>query len=382
VSLIVIDTRWIRSLNIDGIANFTLSLTRELLNTNTQNSYILLIHSSEVGEYLKKYISPDIEKFFYKVDFSVTSLKNIVKLPGIIKKIQPDIYFSPCYPFFSQLIKPYHIGVVHDLIPLIFPEMFRKASLKFKLFYCNRFVQKQSLKGLNQVVTVSESTKKDLGKYLGLQPEKIRVIVEGSNLKMISGDGNMSSPEINKKYFLFVGRHEKYKNIKTLINIYNQLPEQIKSKYSLFIVGKFNEIYTPELQEQVKKLQLEKRVNFFDSVMPEQLPAFYKKAKLLIHLSLYEGFGLTIIEAMSLAIPVIASNCSSIPEVVGDAGILVNPEDDGQVIESIIKMVEDDVLYKKLSDKSLERAKYFTWQKSAQQLLEIFHDLNGQNKKQ
>jgi glycosyltransferase involved in cell wall biosynthesis len=369
---IIIDTRWIRSLKIDGIANFTLNITRELLNSGSQYDWLLLVESDEIADYLVNYTGAEAKKFFYRVDCSVNSLKNFYLVPKIISELKADIFFSPCYPFFSPFVKIRHIGVVHDLIPLIFPEMFKDSTFKFKLFYCNRFFQQKSLNHLSTIITVSHSTKNDLVKYLGQKPERIKVIVEGSNLFNPDAEYNPQPTGINGEYFLFVGRHEKYKNIDTLIRVYHQLPENIKNKYSLLIIGKFAGTYSRDLMELVRQGGEEKRVKFIDSVMPEELPGYYKNAKILIHLSLYEGFGLTVAEAMNFGLPVIASDRSSIPEVVGDGGILVNPQDIGQVTEAIIKLIENAELYKKLSENGRQRAGQFTWQKSAQQLREIF----------
>ncbi len=366
---IIIDTRWIRSLKIDGIANFTLNITRELLKSEHQ--FILITNSNEITDFLKLSLG-NVKPVFYYTNCSVNSFKNVYLIPKIISKLKPDIYFSPCYPFFSPLIKGCrHVGVIHDLIPLIFPEMFKNASKKFRLFYCNKLVQKLIIKKLDTVITVSKSTKNDLINLLGINLGKINIITEGCRLEDIAEKEDLPEKfNINKEFFLFVGRHEPYKNISGLIKIYNQLPENIKNTYLLVIIGKFDQ-NTQILFSLVKKLNEEKRVIFIDSVMPEQLPLFYKKAKILLHLSLYEGFGLTILEAMRYGLPVIGYNVSSIPEVAGDVGILAEPGNDTDIIENIIKLIDNKELYRDLKFKGIERAKSFTWENSAKQVLEI-----------
>lgn len=375
---IIIDSRWIRSLKIDGIANFTINVTKELLKSDNNNDYLLLTHSDEVSNFIKKSLG-NITGNFYKMSCNISSLNNIFEVPKLISYFKPEIYFSPCFPYFSFFIKNCeHIGVIHDLIPLIFPEMFNNASIKFKITYSNKYFQKFNLNNSSRIITVSQSTKNDLVNYLNISDEKIRIISEGCNLKNepeILTEHLKTIYKITGEYFLFIGRHEKYKNISKLINIYGKLPDNIKSKYQLVIVGSFNE-YTATLFEQAKNLINTKRIIFIDSVLPDKLPLFYKNARVLLHLSLYEGFGLTILEAMNSGLPVICSNVSSIPEVAGDAGILVDPDDDELVVNSIIKLTTDEKIYNELSVKGMERAKNFTWEKSAKQLSEVFDEFN------
>lgn len=366
--------RWIRSINIDGIANFTLNTTRELLKNDDQ--YILLVESKEIANFIENNISINLKDNFYYLNCSVTSLKNIYLLPKIIKKLKPDLFFSPCYSLFSPFITCKQIGVVHDLIPLIFPEMFKKSSLKFKLSYANTFVLKKILSYLDKVITVSNSTKNDLIKYLNIGTDKIKVIVEGVNV--IDLDENRLSEinkqyNMNKEYFLFIGRHEKYKNIDGLIKVYYQLPNDIQEKYNLIIIGKYNVNFTPKLINMIENFKLKENIILIESVTPNNLPYFYKKAKILIHLSLYEGFGLTVLEAMSYGLPVIVSDRASMIEVAGDACINVNPDNHSIVVDKLLEVLNNDTLYKSLSVKGLERAKKFTWIQSAKEIQEIFY---------
>jgi len=380
---IIIDARWIKSQEVDGIGSFTLNIIKELLNLDFKNEYILLLSSESIKNFIQTYIKKDISNISYILDCSVNSIKNIYKLPKILFETKSDLYFSPNYSFFNLFVfNCKKISVVHDLIPLIFFEMFQNASIKFKFFYCNKHLQRFVLNSLDKIITVSESSKKDLLSYLHIEESKIKVILEGTTSFNINQNLDDYLKSINitpHKYFLFVGRHEKYKNISTLIEVYNLLPEKIKEEYKLVIIGKFNENVTPNLENIVKKYNLEKNIIFFDSIIPDKLHCFYKNAKILIHLSLYEGFGLTILESMSYGIPIIASNVSSIPEVVENAGLLVDPSNNNQIIDSIIQLVNDENLYKELSNKSIERAKFFSWEKTAKQLLEIFEDANRKN---
>lgn len=369
---IILDGRWIRSINIDGIGNFTLNIIKKLIQSD-KNEYILLLNSTEIEE---KMFSNEFNSIrIIQVANSINSIKSILEIRKIIKEIKPDIYFSPCYSFLEMFLgnKIIKISVIHDLIPIIYSNLFKKASFKFKLFFCNKIAQKIFISKIDKIISVSESTKKDLNKYLGINLNKISVITEGFESNNIDFDENYikNKYNIDFEFFLFVGRHEIYKNIGKLIEIYSKLDIEIKNKYKLVIIGKFNE-NTNIFLEQVKNLKEEKNIIFINSVSFDELQFFYKKAKILLHFSLYEGFGLTLLESMANKTPVIAYNTSSIPEVVSDSGILVEIDNEEQIFNAIEKLLTDNEFYDFISKKGLERAKYFSWEKTKEQIEAIF----------
>lgn len=366
---ILIDSRWIRSLNIDGIGNFTLNVLIELTKNN-QFDFFIIISSQEIENLLKSKLQ-NIEINFIQHKFDINSIKGSIKLLKIIKEIKPNIFFSPNLSITGFLFIKNHYVVIHDLIPLKFPELFKNASLKFKLFYATKLFQKLSTLTCKKVIAVSQNTKKDIKKILKIKESKIEVITEGVtnfdtelNIELLSKKFN-----IKDNYLLFVGRHEKYKNIDKVINAYLDLTENIKENLSLVIIGKSNNVVTPDLKILSKQ---NNKIIFLESLSPEDLSLFYKNAKILVHLSEYEGFGLTVLEAMSYGIPVIASNISSIPEVVGDSSFLVDITNKREIIDKINLLISDEELYKKISKSVKERSKIFTWKKTSEQLLQIF----------
>jgi glycosyltransferase involved in cell wall biosynthesis len=365
---ILVDARWIRSLNIDGIGNFTLNVLIELTK-NTQFDFFIIINSQEIENLLQSKLQ-NIEINFIQHKFDINSIKGSIKLLEILKKIQPNVFFSPNLSITGFLFIKNHYVVIHDLIPLKFPELFENASLKFKLFYATKVFQKLSILTCKKVIAVSQNTKKDIKEILKIKEEKIKVITEGVTHFETKLNKEILSKKFNiaNEYLLFVGRHEKYKNIDKVINAYLNLPENIKETLSLVIIGKSNNLVTPDL----KKLGNNNKIIFLESLSPEDLSLFYKSAKILVHLSEYEGFGLTVLEAMSYGIPVIASNISSIPEVVGDSSFLVDINNEKEIIDKIKILISDQELYKKISNSVKERSKIFTWKKTSEQLLQIF----------
>jgi len=373
---IIFDARWLRSTKTDGIGNFTLNVLREIILLCREHYFFVLVNPGEVFLFLQKELSDLPNYRFFLVEYSVTSLQNIYSLPRLLANEKPDLYFSPNLPFFSFFLLFPQIAVVHDLIPLIFPELFRDASFKFRLFYGSRFFQRMAIKKLKKVLTVSENSKIDLISRLGLEKEKISVISEGYNQPELKANFQdlLSSRQIAGEYFLAVGRHERYKNLDGLISVYASLPEAVKEKYQLVIIGHFNERITPSLLKKTEELNLQSRIKFFAAVEAPELALFYANCKLFLHLSLYEGFGLILLEAMSFAKPVIAFACSSIPEVTATAALLAPVSDYRQVRENILNLLENEPLYLALSRKARSRALEFSWKKTAEQLRELFAD--------
>lgn len=368
---IILDSRWIRNKNVDGIGNFTFNVIKRLL-VNKNHTYYVIVQSEDMESFLKEKLSFEFNSIV--IDEPVNSLKSIFKIRKIVSTLEPDIYFSPCYSFLELFITNCQkISVIHDIIPVLFPELFKKASLKFKLFFCNKNIQKLFTSKIDKIIAVSESTKKDLNKVLNVPLTKVTVITEGFDFSESITDSDFikTKYKLEQEFFLFVGRHEIYKNIHTLIKTYSKLSNKIKNQYKLVIIGKYNEntIYFENLAIDLKEAE---NICFLNLVEFNELPAFYKKAKLLIHLSLYEGFGLTLLESMSQGTPVIASNTSSIPEVVGSAGVLVNPDDEKTIIITIERFLNDSVFYNDYAKKSLERASFFNWDKTANQIEAIF----------
>lgn len=368
---IVLDARWIRSKNVDGIGNFTFNVIKNLL-INKKHDYYVIVQSEEISGYLKENLRTEFKVIH--INEPVTSLKSVFKLKKLISNLKPDVYFSPCYSFLELfLTNCKKISVIHDIIPVLFPQLFKKASFKFKLFFCNKIIQKLFISKIDKIIAVSESTKQDLNKYLNVPLNKVNVITEGFDFSESIVDPNFIKTKygIEDEFFLFVGRHEIYKNIHTLIKIYSKLSKEIKKQYKLVIIGKYTE-NTSFFKSIANEVKEEENIFFLNSVEFSELSTFYKKAKLLIHLSLYEGFGLTLLEAMSQGTPVIAYNTSSIPEVVGNAGVLVYPDDEKEILSNIERFLTDDNLYNTYSQKSLEQASFFSWGKTAEQLEAIF----------
>lgn len=303
----------------------------------------------------------------------------IINKPGLIwhyviakrlKKDSVDLYWAPTSPIVPALTSIPTIMTIHDLTNLLFP-----AAHTLKGRIIEKIFLKRALAKTKKIIAISEATRKDLIRYFPKTKNQIEVIPLGydSLFKPLPQDKIVKSLlkySLDPGYVLFVGTIEPRKNIELLIDAFSMLPEKIKKQFPLVIVGKkgwlsepiFKKMSDPKVSSYIKYL---KYVDFAD------LPAVYNGASLFIFPSLYEGFGLPPLEAMACGKAVITSNLSSLPEVVGEAGILVNPKDKVGIKEKLQQLLEDQKYRKKIENSSLLQAKNFDWQTTAKKTLSV-----------
>ncbi|MBU4349105.1 glycosyltransferase family 4 protein [bacterium] len=269
------------------------------------------------------------------------------------------------------------IVTIYDLKYIKYPYFFDDFSI-IKSRYL-KYTMKKGAEKANKIIAVSQSTKKDIINLLGIEQEKIRVIYAASNLELYSQKNyNISNSKILKKYsikkpyFLYVGEKRPHKNLKGLIQAF----ALFKHKYDrwntyLVITGKKYSSYNEYIYE-AEKLKIMDSLIFTEFVPDEYLKVVYSEAEALLLISFYEGFGIPILEAMECGTPVITSNISSMPEVAGDAAILVDPNNPEKIADAMYKVRTIDGLREGLIKKGFRRVKDFSWQKAARQVLELY----------
>lgn len=262
---------------------------------------------------------------------------------------------------------------VHDVAWLFFPEENNK-SLRF----INRWLP-SNLESADRIIAVSQSTKNDLIHYFNVQPEKISVIYEAGNPQLSFPVEEsyckkvIKKYRINSPYILSVGNLEPRKNISTLLIGFSRFQKKY-SEYSLVLVGNKDADYG-RLQSLANDLNILNKVNFTGYVSNSELGVLYKGASLFVYPSLYEGFGLPLLEAMSCSTPVIASNTPSLIEIGADGAHYFDPLDPEALTETMLKLIEDHDLSSNMREKGLERNKLFSWENSATKTLSIYSSL-------
>lgn len=279
------------------------------------------------------------------------------QLPRIYQKLKTSLLFSPVpeAPLYSRCR---YIVTVHDLIPLRFPKPFSPLTPY------HRYYIPQVLAQAQHILCNSTATAQDIIDFFHIRAEKITPI-------LLAYDANhfrcLNLPKRN--YFLYIGRHDPHKNLHRLIAAFAALPNCCD--YELWLVGSTDRRYTPTFQAFVKQLSITTQVKFLDYVPYSQLPTIINSAIALVYPSLWEGFGLPVVEAMACGTPVITSNLASLPEVAGDAALLVNPYNVAEITAAMHSVATDSELRSQLSTLGLIRASQFSWAKTGLATAEV-----------
>jgi glycosyltransferase involved in cell wall biosynthesis len=263
-----------------------------------------------------------------------------------------------------------------DLSYLHFPETFRKNDL-YQLTKWTEY----SVKKAKKVITISNSSKNDIIKYYKVKEDKVKVVYLGlKNLSMNEpSEKELSEFGVNKKFILFVGTLQPRKNISRLIEAFSKLSDNLKDEHQLVVIGKKGWLYE-DILSSPEKFHVSDKVLFLDYVSDDDLPNFYKKAELFVLPSLYEGFGLPVLEAMRYGCPVVTSNVSSLPEAGGDAALYFKPEDVDDIKNTIEKVLTDKSLKEKMIEKGRDHYKKFTWEKAAKEVLGAIEEIEASSK--
>lgn len=278
---------------------------------------------------------------------------------------QVPTYFRP---------RPGYVITVHDLVPLIFP---RQSKLGRPTVY--RLLFKRTVCNAGHIITVSKSTRKDLIERLGVSARKISVIplAAGEQFQPNSDPGLDNAIRhrigLDRPYILYVGTMEIRKNIPALIHAFNRLCSQ-GLPHLLVLTGKLG-WKTRGVEKALDASPFKHRIILTGFVADDDLPALYRGADVFVYPSLYEGFGLPPLEAMACGTPVIASNSSSLPEVVGNAGILIPPEDSERLGTELYRLVYNPAISRRIGRSCLQRAQKFSWPRCVDSTIEVYREL-------
>lgn len=357
-----------------GVARYTMNLLRHFLEIDPDNEYVV-------------YLSEDIEPLGFSGDrlrLEVVGSERIplvwrhIHLPLAMRRERVDVHFSPSY--FLPLFKvcPY-VDVVHDLSFKAHPEWFtRDRRMKFDdLFW--RFVKKAE-----RIITVSEHSKGDVVRFLGVDPARVSVIYEAADERFEPVRDEALLAPVRRKYglddgFLFTaGSIHTRRNLERLIEAVGRAGRELGASPMLFILGTPAQFSPPvDIAGATASAGLDGKVIHREYVSEEDMLLLYNACGMFVYPSIYEGFGLPVIEAMACGAPVACSNVTSLPEVGGDAVEYFDPMDVGEMADAIARVLDDDALKARLSSAGLERAATFSWRRAAEETLAVFNEVAG-----
>ncbi|MFA6048012.1 MAG: glycosyltransferase family 1 protein [Parcubacteria group bacterium] len=368
-----------------GVGHYTYQLIRHLLEIDSENEYVLFFDFRVREKDVKKFTKLNVKiKFYPFSDYKkyLPGAYNEILGMATLAREKLDVIHSTSPS--SRIPTSYRgktIVTVHDLasykVPDIFPS-FKVAKYKATM---NLMVSKA-----DKIIAVSNSTKKDLCDIFGCNEDKIRVIYSGFDKRLleeskVSREKVLEKYGINdgKKYILFLGTLEPVKNLTRLFEAYKIFKEKCgkgsgSCDYKLVIAGKKGWL-GKEYRQIVKDLGIAKDVIFTGYIIGDELVPLFKNADFFVMPSLYEGFGTTVLEAFATGTPAIVSGVSSIPELAGDAAVLVNPLNTQEIADAMVKLAGDDKLRYDLRQLGFHQVEKFDWKKTAKETLEVYKNV-------
>ncbi len=354
-----------------GTARYCLQLMRALAGINQEDQFVILQSRrdsrqlvSQANFQTRRIWTPShhrLEQHLLSLELRFTPL---------------DVLHSPDFiPPFRRHCRS--IITIHDLAFLLYPQFLTKASAR----YYGQI--DQAVRNTDHIIAVSESTRRDIVRLLGVPEQMITVVHEAPRQLFHRLPEVDPAPRLQKRFglerdfILFVGTVEPRKNIPTLLSAFQQLLDHYHPEVDLALAGAPGWL-TDEVYALVNRLGLTGSVRFLGRVSDEELIWLYSGARMLVLPSLYEGFGLPPLEAMACDCPVIVSNVSSLPEVVGDAGLLFDPLDTDALTVAMWRMLSDDDLRQEMVVKGRKRAACFSWERAARETLDLYRRVAGQ----
>ena len=359
-----------------GVGVYALNLVSKIYEIDKKNSYYILVQDDDDS-------LNSINNNNFKILWVKSSIfrKFIFRLfleqfyiPFLTLKYKIHIFHSLHYSFPLIILFGKRVVTIHDMTFFKFPE----KHLLVKRLYFSFFIRLSAVL-VDKIISVSKSTRDDFMHLFKVDRSKMHVIYHGVNEKFSPNldktrvDILKKKFNINSEYLLFIGTIEPRKNIKKLILAFLKFSQENRN-CQLVIAGKkgwhFNDIF-----RYVNDFALNSKVIFTGFIEEEEKPLLIAGAKIFVYPSLYEGFGIPVLESLACGIPTITSNVSSLPEVAGEAALLIDPTNKDNLYLSIKKLLEDNKLYDRLKQKSIEQARKFSWEKAALETIHVYESL-------
>ena len=362
-----------------GIGRVTKSLLAELARSDKENSYILYTDRRVDFRFPANFrIKITGTSFYRRDDLVKQTFWERITLAREAEKDKLDVFFSH-YNSATRLKTIPHVVLLHDVIWKVLSGTYL-YNFRRKIYAQQTF---EAIKAAKKVLTVSEFSRREINKHLGLELETIKVIGAGVSNDFKPRDKNdrkvvrtLNKLKINSPYLFYIGGFESRKNVAMLLGAFAKLQKHYKNNLKnriLVIGGGVPTVASPLLDDVtriVKSLELENLVQFVGRLTDEELACVYSGADFFVFPSLYEGFGLTVLEAMACGVPIIASQIGAIQEVARDTVHYFHPEREDELIQSMNRFLTDQVLKEELRVRALNRAREFNWIKPAKILLE------------
>lgn len=361
-----------RKLHDFGIGTYIRNLLRQLSRLDRETEYVLLCQEPDLG--VASQLGPNFRTVLEPSPNY--SLREQIHVPWVVMREKPDIYHAPHYVLPAG-VRCRKVVTIHDCIHLMFPQYLpNRAAYAYA-----KTTMWTAARRSDRILTVSEASKRDILHFFNVAPEKVSVVYNAidDRFAIVPRPEDVARVreryQLDQRFVLYVGNIKPHKNLVRLIETFAELrTDDSFDDLKLLIIG--DEISKlPALRRAVHRYKLHKFVRFLGYLPDDILAILYRLANVFVFPSLYEGFGLPPLEAMASGTPVVTSNVSSLPEVTGDAALLVDPYDVDSIVSGITRVLKDPALAADMRQKGYARAREFSWERSVQQTLRVYQEL-------
>jgi glycosyltransferase involved in cell wall biosynthesis len=370
----------IRRMTEFGIGTYTRNVLRALGRLDRQSKYFLIGSPEKVKEI------GSLPPNFHTVPLLEpdSTFKGYFEFRTILKRLSVDLVHIPHLFWLPRSLPCPYVMTVHDVLE----HMSRSKGFSGFRRSLHYQLTRRVLNGAARIFAVSKFSKSEVEKLFGISPERIEVVYNAIDQRFLNGHATDADRQliaerylVTYPFLLYAGRISPHKNLVRIIEAFSALRGELEKEgrfpdLKLIIIGDDLSGH-PDLRRTVIRSGVPNDVRFFGFVPIDILRIFYDLAVAFIFPSLYEGFGLPPLEAMAHGTPVVTSNTSSLPEVVGKAAVLVNPENVFEIMRATHRVLVDDVLREKLKQRGYERAKHFSWDDSARRILKVYREVAG-----
>lgn len=377
---IAIDTRRIGDF---GVGTYIRNVVRMLWRIDRQNEYLLVGPAEPLREI------GDLPPNFLNAPYSLpdTSARNYFEFQGILRRFHCEVLHVPHLFSSPQYIPCHYVVTVHDLLDHFYPPQGESATSRSLRFYFTRRV----LRRAERIFAVSNSTRNDIGRLFHIPLGKVEVIYNAIDERFRRGHATDADRQfiaeryqVNYPFLLYAGNIRPHKNVIRIIEAFSALKTELEKEgrfpdLKLIIIGDELSKHS-DLRRTVVRSDVTNDVRFLGFVPIDVLRIFYDTAKIFVFPSLYEGFGLPPLEAMAHGTPVVTSNASSLPEVLGSAAVLVNPENVFDIMHALHRVLLDQPLRERLKRAGYEQSLTFSWESSVERILQVYEEVAQQGR--
>lgn len=373
-----IDVRMIFSFPT-GIGNYRRSLMKALFELDKDSEYLLIGTEDQRSLFENETRNENVT--FSSIKSKANHPVQHLRLSSELRKLSLDLFYTTHWGATLDMPCKYVLEIP-DLIYHHYPEF---GSWKSKIY--ERFLEKTIAKNAEHIVTISDFCRDDIVSFLNVEPDKVTNMKGAADAEYRVIDdydfiqSTLDKYELyDKEFFVYLGNQRPHKNLVGLLRAFEQFRASVNKDVNLVIIGgvdaRGRDADSKRIQDQLSTMKSGGDVILLGKVFDNnEVAAIFNRAIAMVHPSLHEGFGLTPLEAMKCGCPVICSNVTAMPEVVGDSGILINPENIKEISEAMSKIYLDMGLQNELAKKSLEQSKMFSWDKTATILFKVFNAL-------